>query len=72
VVDSDIAASLGGILTEELAVTRPVLCLDNLDLRPLDYLDIGRPIWPAGVYPVVIKSLLFGPADGPDGKAALR
>jgi hypothetical protein len=24
------------------------------------------------VYPVVIKSLLFGPADGPDGKAALR
>jgi ethanolamine utilization protein EutA len=71
VVDRDIAASLGAILREELAVTRPVLCLDNLDLRPLDYLDIGRPIWPAGVYPVVIKSLLFGPTSGP-GKAEHR
>jgi ethanolamine utilization protein EutA len=70
VVDRDIAASLGGIFTDEVAAIRPVLCLDNLDLRPFDYLDIGRPIWPAGVYPVVIKSLLFGPASGPDGKAA--
>jgi ethanolamine utilization protein EutA len=69
VVDRDIAASLGGIFADEVALTRPVLCLDNLELRPFDYLDIGRPIWPAGVYPVVIKSLLFGSASDPDGKA---
>jgi ethanolamine utilization protein EutA len=69
VMDRDIAASIGALLTEELAVRRPVLCLDNLDLHPLDYLDIGRPVWPAGVYPVVIKSLLFGPVSGPAGKA---
>ncbi|HEY3956216.1 MAG TPA: ethanolamine ammonia-lyase reactivating factor EutA [Streptosporangiaceae bacterium] len=70
VMDRDIAASTGALLTEELDVRRPVLCLDNLELRPLDYLDIGRPVWPAGVYPVVIKSLLFGPVSGPGGKAA--
>jgi ethanolamine utilization protein EutA len=70
VMDRDIAASTGALLTEELDVRRPVLCLDNLDLRPLDYLDIGRPVWPAGVYPVVIKSLLFGPVSGPGRKAA--
>jgi ethanolamine utilization protein EutA (predicted chaperonin) len=51
-------------------VTRPILCLDNLELRPFDFLDIGRPIWPAGVYPTVIKSLLFGSSGDPDGKAA--
>ena len=70
VVDRDIAASLGGIFADELAVTRPILCLDNLELRPFDFLDIGRPIWPAGVYPTVIKSLLFGSSGDPDGKAA--
>jgi ethanolamine utilization protein EutA len=70
VVDRDIAASLGGIFADELAVTRPILCLDNLELRPFDFLDIGRPIWPAGVYPIVIKSLLFGSSGDPDGKAA--
>ena len=70
VVDRDIAASLGGIFADEVVVTRPVLCLDNLELRPFDFLDIGLPIWPAGVYPIVIKSLLFGSSGDPDRKAA--
>jgi ethanolamine utilization protein EutA len=33
--------------------------VDGLDLRDLDYVDIGEVVRPAGVVPVVIKSLVF-------------
>ncbi|GIH17751.1 ethanolamine ammonia-lyase reactivating factor EutA [Rugosimonospora africana] len=59
-LDRDLSASLGALLADELAVSGPLICLDNLEFRPLDYVDIGPPIWPPGVLPVVIKSLLFG------------
>ena len=60
-VDTDVASSLGRIMTTELGVERgAVLCLDHLDLADLDYVDVGRPVAPAHVVPVVVKSLLFG------------
>lgn len=59
-LDSDIGASLGQILGEEVGMKRPVICLDNLELKPFDFVDIGRPMLPSGVFPIVIKSLLFG------------
>ncbi len=62
IIDRDLAASVGAILIEELPAHRGLVCLDNVQLSPFDYVDIGPPIWPAGVFPVVIKSLLFGPA----------
>jgi ethanolamine utilization protein EutA len=62
-VDGDVAQSLGRVLSDELGVTRPLICLDGLELREFDYVDVGSPIEPAGVVPVVIKSLLFGAAD---------
>jgi ethanolamine utilization protein EutA len=37
-----------------------VAALDGLDVRELDYVDVGAPIQPAGVVPVVVKSLAFG------------
>jgi ethanolamine utilization protein EutA (predicted chaperonin) len=40
-------------------VARPFVCLDNLALDELDFVDIGQQLLPAGVYPVVVKSLLF-------------
>ncbi len=33
--------------------------MDGVQLRDLDYVDIGEVLQPAGVAPVVIKSLLF-------------
>src|SRR5215469_10418709 len=62
IIDRDLAASVAAILIEELPAHRGLVCLDNIQLSPFDYVDIGPPIWPAGVFPVVIKSLLFGPA----------
>jgi ethanolamine utilization protein EutA len=62
-VDEDIAASLGRLLVEDLAAERTVVCLDGIELKPLDYVDVGRIIEPANVLPVVIKSLLFDAAE---------
>ena len=70
-VDRDLGASLGRILVEETGADSPTLvCLDNLDLGALDYLDVGRPSLPANVVPVVVKSLLFD-ADRYSGPLAV-
>ncbi|HKF19733.1 MAG TPA: ethanolamine ammonia-lyase reactivating factor EutA [Candidatus Dormibacteraeota bacterium] len=58
-LDADVGRSLGGILVEEFAPRARLACLDGLELRELDYLDVGAVIQPAGVVPVVVKSLAF-------------
>lgn len=64
-LDADVASSLGRIMVTELgADPAGALCLDNLDLADLDYVDVGRPVHLAKVVPVVVKSLLF--AEGGD------
>jgi len=57
--ESDIGRSLGGILVDELGVRADFLAIDGLQLLELDYIDVGRVLQPAGVVPVVIKSLAF-------------
>jgi ethanolamine utilization protein EutA len=64
-LDGDIGASLGGILSEELDVTAPMISIDGLQLVELDYVDVGELILPANVVPVVVKSLAF--ASTPNG-----
>ena len=58
-VDRDIGRLLGHILERELGVTRGIVSIDGIELREFDYVDIGEPVEPTGVVPVVIKSLLF-------------
>ena len=62
-LDSDIGASLGGILAEDLEVRTPMISIDGLELVELDYVDIGEVILPANVVPVVVKSLAFASGD---------
>jgi ethanolamine utilization protein EutA len=59
VVDADIAQSLGAILKEETGLRRSLIALDGIELKELDFIDIGGYLDPPGVVPVVIKSLLF-------------
>ena len=47
------------VLKLRLDVKGPLVIVDGLDLRDLDYVDIGAVVRPAGVVPVVIKSLIF-------------
>lgn len=59
-IDGDVAASLGRVLRDEAGVLGPQVAIDGIQLRPLDFVDVGELADPPGVVPVVIKSLLFG------------
>ncbi|MDE3112943.1 MAG: ethanolamine ammonia-lyase reactivating factor EutA [Chloroflexota bacterium] len=56
----DVARSLGTILADELAVEGGIVVLDGLELSDLDYVDVGKIVLPAGVVPVVVKTLVLG------------
>ncbi|HLH94130.1 MAG TPA: ethanolamine ammonia-lyase reactivating factor EutA [Xanthobacteraceae bacterium] len=58
-IDGDIARGLGRLLVNELGVEGQLISIDGVQLRELDFVDIGEMLDPPGVLPVVIKSLLF-------------
>jgi ethanolamine utilization protein EutA len=58
-IDGDVGRGLGRILREELRLEAPLVSIDGVSLRELDFVDIGALLDPPGVVPVVIKSLLF-------------
>ena len=57
--DGDVAATLGAILRDEIGFEGELITVDGLDLGDLDYIDIGLPVPPSGVVPVIVKSLVF-------------
>lgn len=59
IMDGDVGASLGRILQHELHVEGPIAAIDGVQLRELDFVDIGELVEQTGVVPLVIKSLLF-------------
>jgi ethanolamine utilization protein EutA len=58
-IDGDVGKTMGRILTEELGLSGDLVAIDGVALQDLDFVDVGEPITPPGVVPVVIKSLLF-------------
>ncbi|GAB2965196.1 ethanolamine ammonia-lyase reactivating factor EutA [Amycolatopsis acidiphila] len=59
VVDGDVGQTLGRILDQDLGLNRKLISLDGIELKDLDFVDVGALLDPPGVVPVVIKSLLF-------------
>ena len=59
VIQGDVALSLGRMLRQELHFRSPLVCIDGVELKELDYIDIGALIEQTHVVPVVVKSLLF-------------
>jgi ethanolamine utilization protein EutA len=57
--DGDVGQTLGRILEHDTSLDRPLISIDGIDLKELDFIDIGEFLTPPGVVPVVIKSLLF-------------
>jgi ethanolamine utilization protein EutA len=62
-LEADVAHTLGRMLRDELGLTGALVVIDGLELRDLDYIDIGEVARPAGVVPVVIKTLVFAPDE---------
>jgi ethanolamine utilization protein EutA len=60
VLDSDIGGLLGTLLKQELEVKSDVVIVDEVELRDLDFIDIGQELKNRGAVPVVVKSLVFG------------
>jgi ethanolamine utilization protein EutA len=58
-IDGDVGKTLGRILAQELGLACDLVSIDGIALQDLDFVDVGEPITPPGVVPVVIKSLLF-------------
>lgn len=58
-IDGDIGKTLGRLLAYELDLKRPLVSIDGVQLKELDFVDVGELLTPPGVVPVVIKSLLF-------------
>jgi ethanolamine utilization protein EutA len=58
-IDGDIGKTFGQLLHDELNLNGDVVSIDGVQLQELDFVDVGEPISPPGVVPVVIKSLLF-------------
>lgn len=58
-LEADVARTLGRILAEELGVGDGLVVIDGLELRELDYVDVGTIVRPANVVPVIIKSFVF-------------
>jgi ethanolamine utilization protein EutA len=59
IIDGDIGKTLGHLLHNELNLPGDLISIDGVQLQELDFVDVGEPISPPGVVPVVIKSLLF-------------
>jgi ethanolamine utilization protein EutA len=64
VLDADLAGIVGQMLREELDVRAPVICVDQIALSDLDFIDIGSLVAEKSVVPVVVKSLVFSGAAG--------
>ena len=62
VIDADLAGIVGQMLRDELGVRAPVICVDQIALSDLDFIDIGAVVADKSVVPVVVKSLVFADA----------
>ncbi|HVB76267.1 MAG TPA: ethanolamine ammonia-lyase reactivating factor EutA [Candidatus Nitrosotalea sp.] len=61
VFSADISQSVGEILRSELGVAGDLICIDGVELRDLDFIDVGALLPNRRVVPVVVKTLLFAP-----------
>lgn len=59
VLDADVAGIVGQVLQDELGTRSPIVCVDQIQLSDLDFIDIGEVVPDKAVVPVVVKSLVF-------------
>ncbi|MFW9855141.1 MAG: ethanolamine ammonia-lyase reactivating factor EutA [Candidatus Thorarchaeota archaeon] len=60
IFDTDVGNSVGNVLSRETQIQTDILSIDEISLKEGDFIDIGQPVVENKVFPVVIKSLVFG------------
>lgn len=60
IFDTDVGNSVGNVLSRETGIQTDILSIDEILLKEGDFIDIGEPIVENKVFPVVVKSLIFG------------
>ncbi|MFW9806131.1 MAG: ethanolamine ammonia-lyase reactivating factor EutA [Candidatus Thorarchaeota archaeon] len=55
----DFAKVLGISIRDETSIQSNLLCLDELDMKAGDWIDIGSPLKETQAFPVTVKSLVF-------------
>ncbi|MFX1516212.1 MAG: ethanolamine ammonia-lyase reactivating factor EutA [Promethearchaeota archaeon] len=60
IFSTDIGNSVGNVLYRETGIKNDILSIDEIYLKEGDFIDIGQPIVNNRVFPVVVKSLIFG------------
>jgi ethanolamine utilization protein EutA len=67
VFSSDVGRLVGELCRRECSVAAEVISIDSVELRELDFIDVGQLVDGRRVVPVVVKSLVF---NAPDGRVA--
>jgi ethanolamine utilization protein EutA len=67
--EADCGGLIGIHCHEEAHMACPVISIDGINLKELDFIDIGAMLETSGAVPVVIKSLVF-PASAALGQAS--
>ena len=57
--EADCGGLIGIHCHEELRMTCPVISIDGIQLKELDFIDVGAMLETSGAVPVVIQSLVF-------------
>ena len=59
IFDKDVANLVGEELQRRLGGKNTIICVDSIDIRGLNFVDIGRPLPDTKAVPVTVKSLVF-------------
>jgi ethanolamine utilization protein EutA len=60
VFETDIGNSVGNVMKRETGISNEILSLDEISVKEGDFMDCGKPLFEDRVFPIVIKSLIFG------------
>jgi len=59
IFDRDIGALVGALIKEDMEVPNAVVAVDEVEVKELDFVDVGQPLGNRSAVPVVVKSLIF-------------
>ncbi|MHA1941053.1 MAG: ethanolamine ammonia-lyase reactivating factor EutA [Candidatus Hodarchaeales archaeon] len=60
IFNTDIGNSVGNVMKRETGIDNEIISLDEIDVSEGQFIDIGEPLFGDRVFPIVVKSLIFG------------